>query len=173
MIKSNIEGAPSLSLIKQFDTDNISTQKRFNFFSSDNHPGISIRSLIRCSCLPIAYNQGKNKKIEKSKRFCPLYKEDKVEDGRHFLVECSHLETLLHSFLKELRDHGIAKISPPLSDSNKNFLLRLLIGDFHIQIVSENKPKTRLIVLNYLLNLWNFRQEVTLPVSLVQENEGS
>ena len=41
LIKSNIEGASSLSFIKEFDSDNISPQKRFNFFSSDNHPGIS------------------------------------------------------------------------------------------------------------------------------------
>ena len=41
LIKSNIEGASSLSSIKEFDSDNISPQKRFNFFSSDNHPGIS------------------------------------------------------------------------------------------------------------------------------------
>ena len=130
--------------------------------------------MIRYSCLPIAYNQlvriGKSKN---PKDFVLSAKEDKVEDGPHFLLECSHSEALLHSFLKELRDHGIAKISPSLSDSNKKFLLRLLIGAFHNQIASERKLNTRLIVLNYLLNLWNARQEVILPVSLVLENEGA
>ena len=43
------------------------------------------------------------------------------------------------SFLNELRFKKIAKIDLPLTDSNKKFLLKLLIGDFQQIITGENR----------------------------------
>ena len=164
----------SMSKILEFDSKEVTLKRRSDFFLSNNHPGLSLRFLLRCSCLPIEIHQGTKNGVEKSSRFCKLSDKNQIEDSTHFLLECDYSSSLRLSFLNELRSKKIAKIDLPLSDSNKKFLLKLLIGDFQQIISGENRWLVRNITLDYINQLWNARQsKITSVLQKVNEREES
>ncbi len=173
-VLEQMKNQSSMLKILEFDSKEVTLKKRFDFFLSDNHPGLSIRFLLRCSCLPIEIYQGRKTGIEKSSRFCKLCDKNQIEDSMHFLLECDYFSSLRLSFLNELRSKKIAKIDLPLTDSNKKFLLKLLIGDFQQIITGENRWLLRNITLDYINQLWNARQSKIISVlQKVNEREQS
>ena len=117
--------ASSLSLLHKYHSNKVSFKDRFNFFFSDHHhhPGLVIRSLIRCFLLPIAINQGRYSKIEKSLRLCKLCEANQVEeDVNHFLLDCDYFFSIRSSLIDDLKAKSIVKLCTPLFDRfQKNF----------------------------------------------------
>ena len=158
----NINKRPSLELFRQIKQSN-KLEQWLNRGSS--HPGVILRTKLRCGALPLMDQVGASMKWPRELRHCMFCDKQCIETAQHFVAECPFYADLRTEAVRRINATIANQITPQLkqqlTEKSTVHLTRLFLSDALLtEIQPEAQAKVDDIALNFLKLAWRKRERL-------------